>query len=75
MLENTDRFDDDLLVDTHVAARLLGMKEGTLRKQRVYGGGCHFHKLNRAVRYSMRDIAQHKAMNRVASTSEHHAAR
>lgn len=75
MVHPAENHDEDLLVDTHEAARLLGMKEGTLRKQRVYGGGCHFHKLNRAVRYSMRDIAQHKAMNRVASTSEHHAAR
>ncbi len=67
--------DEDRLVDTHEAARLLGLKEGTLRKQRVYGGGCHFHKLSRTVRYSIRDIERYKAVNRVASTSEHWAAR
>ncbi len=70
-----ENHDEDLLVDTHEAARLFGLKEGTLRKQRVYGGGCPFHKLNRSVRYSMRDIVRHKAMNRVANTSEHWAAR
>jgi hypothetical protein len=66
--------DEDRLVDTFEAARLLGQKPGTLRKQRVYGGGCHYHKIGRSVRYSVHDIARFRAMNRVASTSEHWAA-
>ncbi|GAA0455173.1 DNA-binding protein [Sphingomonas molluscorum] len=74
MSEVADDFNEDRLVDTHEASIVLGQKPGTLRKKRVYGGGCHYHKIGRSVRYSIRDLNRFKAMNRVASTSEHWAA-
>ena len=74
MPDNAGQFDEDRLVNTNEAARMLGQQPGTLRKQRVYGGGCHFLKIGRSVRYSVRDLNLFKAMNRVASTSEHWSA-
>lgn len=44
------------LVDSHRAARRLGLAEQTLRKMRIRGDGPQFLKLNRSVRYRVRDI-------------------
>ncbi len=70
-MDDDDNPRTERMVDTHEAARILGLKEATLRKQRVYGGGCVFHKFGRAVRYSTADLQHFKALNRTASTSEH----
>ena len=71
------REEEDRLVDTHEAARLLGLKYNTMVKARIYGGGgaCRYVKLGRAVRYSVRDLMQHIHANATRSTSEHWAAR
>jgi hypothetical protein len=61
----------DRLVDTKTAAELLGLKPNTVRKQRIYGGGCSFHKIGAAVRYSLREIERFKAARLHANTSEY----
>ena len=71
MEDKTDDGDLDRMVDTFEAARLLGQAPGTLRKKRIFGGGCCYHKIGKSVRYSVRDLELFKAKNRVASTGEH----
>ena len=43
-------------VDTHRAASLMGFAEQTLRKMRIAGNGPPYLKLNRSVRYRVRDL-------------------
>ena len=61
----------DMLIDTKKAAEMLGLKPNTVRKQRIYGGGCDFHKINGAVRYSVREIQRYLAARMHSSTSEY----
>lgn len=62
----------DRLVDTVEAARMLGVHKNTLEKARTYGGpnAMSFIKIGRLVKYSLREIALHKARNTYASTGE-----
>ena len=55
---------------TKEAAAALGLAVATLEKLRIYGGGPHYLKLNRAVRYDRADLMAWAGARRVASTSE-----
>ena len=72
---DADQF-EDRLVDTHEAARILGLSYRTLVNSRVYGGpsAIRFVKLNRSVRYSLRDLYMHIRSNTVTSTTDHYRA-
>ncbi len=59
------------LVNEHVAASILGLKVGTLRRWR-WAGFPHlpFHKIGSAVRYDPRDLAAFIDAGRRTSTSD-----
>lgn len=62
--------DPDALLYPAEAAYLRGQSEGTLRNERVKGGGCPYVRLGRSVRYNRADVLQWIAGNRFTSTSE-----
>lgn len=64
---------EDRLVDTHEAARILGLKYHTVVQSRIYGGSgaCPYIKLNRTVRYSLRELHRHLRRNVATSTSDY----
>ena len=53
----TPIFDDIRLLSEHDAARVLGVKPATLRRWRWAGRGPGFHKIGRAVRYRLGELA------------------
>ncbi len=57
------------IVDSHHAAAILGFKEQTLRKMRIHGGGPPYLKLNRTVRYRVRDLEEWLDARVTSSTS------
>jgi hypothetical protein len=60
----------DQLVDEHTAATILHRKVPTLRKDRWAGTGVPFIKIGRSVRYSVKDLRDYIAANRVHSTTQ-----
>ncbi|HEX8414446.1 MAG TPA: helix-turn-helix domain-containing protein [Sphingomicrobium sp.] len=64
--------EDDRLVDTKEAARILDLSPTTLRKARVYGGAgsVPYQKLGRSVKYSTREIARYIAERTTRSTAQ-----
>lgn len=60
----------DRLLTTAQAADLLGLSPRTLESSRLKGDGCRFVKLNRAVRYRPKDLAEWIAAGLRRSTSD-----
>jgi excisionase family DNA binding protein len=56
------------LLTTKEAARLLALSHRTLEEWRLRGGGPHYSKLGRAVRYARTDIAEWLLQLRCANT-------
>jgi excisionase family DNA binding protein len=54
----------------HEAAEYLRSSPSTLAKLRVYGGGPHFSRMGRAIRYRRSDLDAYMTARRVRSTSE-----
>ncbi|MYA87301.1 MAG: helix-turn-helix domain-containing protein [Boseongicola sp. SB0662_bin_57] len=59
-----------IYLDTHRAARLLGLSAKTLSRYRVSGGGPVFHKFGTLIRYRREDLEAWTATRRRASTSD-----
>ncbi|WP_417831628.1 helix-turn-helix domain-containing protein [Terasakiella sp.] len=62
--------DPDALLYPAEAAYLRGQAEGTLRNERVKGGGCPFIQIGRSIRYRRSDVVDWIADQRFTSTSE-----
>lgn len=58
------------LITTEAAAAYLGLATSTLEKARVFGTGCRYVKLGRAVRYRISDLDEYLAVRTIGSTSE-----
>jgi excisionase family DNA binding protein len=54
----------------HEAAEYLRSSASTLAKLRVYGGGPHFCRIGKAIRYRRSDLDAFMSARRVRSTSE-----
>lgn len=61
---------EDRLLTTKEAATFLGVSASTLAKRRVRGAPPGFHKIGRAVRYSLRALLQFAQANVRSSTSQ-----
>lgn len=63
----------DRLIDTHEAARLMGLEYNTVVKARSYGGAgaCPWIRLGRSVRYRLSDIHRHIAANVHTNTARY----
>jgi hypothetical protein len=59
-----------LLLNTHQAAECCNLSPRTLEKLRVAGGGPHFVRLGRAVRYQLDDLVSWIVSNRRRTTSD-----
>ena len=62
--------DPNQFIDDVQAAQLLHVSLSFLRKLRLTGGGCKFHKLGRAVRYRLGDLLEWADARATSSTSQ-----
>jgi hypothetical protein len=58
------------LVDERTAAAYLGLSHRTLQAWRVRGGGPHYHRLGRAVRYDLLELDRFIADAECAHTAD-----
>ena len=63
----------DRLIDTHEAAKRLGVAYRTLMNARIYGGAAAvpWVRIGRSIRYSTREIDRYIRANTRTSTSEY----
>ncbi len=65
--------DGDRLIDTHEAAKRLGVGYRTLMNARIYGGPANIPwvRIGRSIRYSTHEIERYIRANTRTSTSEY----
>jgi len=67
--------DEDFVLDTSAAARILGVQRPTLEQWRQRGFGPAYHHVGRCVRYSLADLRAFLALNRIVPANSTQEAR
>lgn len=57
------------LINTHEAAKYLGVSYNTLKKYRITGGGPPFFKIGRSIRYAIEDLEKYLNIRKFDNTA------